>query len=409
MSNILGRAAVRAGLFASLALLGAQAAQAQNVGSWVKSELQDDETGDTIDGDVQVSKTAGTGVATTLGGGDTRALTDFGVNKVRASGSSAYGQSAASVWLDSYTVGGAAGTMVDFSFTVSVDGLVNVPGDDHSWNYKLIALRGDGWTATGRMDFDDWPANTPRNYYHTGDSFDRVFLNRVRPDGGFTQLDARDFEGVNNYAANGGEVGAFQTNGFWDESSGTFIRTLINGNNLIEQHYGPLAFRQRTNNGPWSQPVPYQQNPSLLTLRNNLIAGYALIGTAELCFGQDNECANQSIPGTDLTLSFSMLAGSTFSLAGYMFADDVYNGTIDFYNTAKLTGISVSQGGSLNAASGTLVDLGNGQYGYEAVLAAAVPEPSAWALLILGFGLTGGAMRRRTRSAVQARAALRFG
>lgn len=31
-------------------------------------------------------------------------------------------------------------------------------------------------------------------------------------------------------------------------------------------------------------------------------------------------------------------------------------------------------------------------------IGAAVPEPSAWALLILGFGLAGGAMRRRTRT-----------
>ena len=38
----------------------------------------------------------------------------------------------------------------------------------------------------------------------------------------------------------------------------------------------------------------------------------------------------------------------------------------------------------------------------------AVPEPSTWALLILGFGAVGGAMRRRTRSAAQVRTSIRF-
>lgn len=38
----------------------------------------------------------------------------------------------------------------------------------------------------------------------------------------------------------------------------------------------------------------------------------------------------------------------------------------------------------------------------------AVPEPSTWALLILGFGAVGAGMRRRTASGVATRAALRF-
>ena len=36
----------------------------------------------------------------------------------------------------------------------------------------------------------------------------------------------------------------------------------------------------------------------------------------------------------------------------------------------------------------------------QVFLAAAVPEPSAWALMILGFGLVGGAMRARRRTTV---------
>lgn len=40
--------------------------------------------------------------------------------------------------------------------------------------------------------------------------------------------------------------------------------------------------------------------------------------------------------------------------------------------------------------------------------AIAVPEPATWALLILGFGLVGGAMRRRSAQAASARTTLRF-
>lgn len=38
----------------------------------------------------------------------------------------------------------------------------------------------------------------------------------------------------------------------------------------------------------------------------------------------------------------------------------------------------------------------------------AVPEPATWAMLTLGFGVLGGAMRRRTRQAVASRRALRL-
>lgn len=48
-------------------------------------------------------------------------------------------------------------------------------------------------------------------------------------------------------------------------------------------------------------------------------------------------------------------------------------------------------------------------YSLRSLSVAAVPEPSAWALLILGFGLTGAALRRRTRDQGVARAALNFG
>ena len=41
-------------------------------------------------------------------------------------------------------------------------------------------------------------------------------------------------------------------------------------------------------------------------------------------------------------------------------------------------------------------------------LAGAVPEPATWAMLVLGFGVMGGAMRSRTRKSQVSRQTLRF-
>jgi Bacterial pre-peptidase C-terminal domain/PEP-CTERM motif len=59
---------------------------------------------------------------------------------------------------------------------------------------------------------------------------------------------------------------------------------------------------------------------------------------------------------------------------------------------------NITQTGNYFAA---LRGFGNSTYNYRLTITgltptAAVPEPAAWALMILGFGLVGGAMRRRT-------------
>ncbi|WP_256731425.1 PEPxxWA-CTERM sorting domain-containing protein [Sphingomonas sp. dw_22] len=58
-----------------------------------------------------------------------------------------------------------------------------------------------------------------------------------------------------------------------------------------------------------------------------------------------------------------------------------------------------------NPFDGTMADLYYSQQGYAAVQAMgsavtlqAVPEPAAWGMMILGFGLIGGVLRRRVRA-----------
>lgn len=409
----MGRALARAAGVVSLALMAAQAAQAQQVISAIESDwdLNGDQPFDT---DKQFTFTPGQALATTLGGTDARAMTDFGINRIAAAGTAEYKTYATSSWLDSFVVGGEAGTMVNLTFTINVHGGTTGigPSGDHAYNFKLYALRGDGWAMSGQ-DYDEvYQGPRPYGYSPAGDAYERLTFTQTRADGSISQMDGRDFGGFYNYGPSGNGVGAFTGLNNYDATTDTYSRIFFNGPNEIEQRFGPQIFQQFTN-GNLTTTIPYAalpENHQLRLTRAAFVNNYSMIGMAQFCNFADNECGDlQTSPeGLNLTLNFSLMAGSTFTLAGYLFADDFFEGRADFYHTAKMTGISVSQGGSLTSASGTLVDLGNGQYGYAAVLAAgAVPEPTTWALLILGFGFVGGAMRRQG-TARTSRAAMRI-
>jgi hypothetical protein len=79
----------------------------------------------------------------------------------------------------------------------------------------------------------------------------------------------------------------------------------------------------------------------------------------------------------------------------------VENSTVDFFNTARFTGLTAeAESGetiTVTSDSGVLVALPGGGFGYSPQ---AVPEPATWAMMILGMGAVGGAMRRRTRTGV---------
>lgn len=372
------------GAAALIMLLGATTpAAAQQVLSAVESENSVSAAKQVV-----VSGTAGALVSTNFGGTITRAKTDYGINKIYLQSGPGHEQYATSSWLDSYTVAGPAGTQVAVSFKVSVDGVAAFGSSDGAgFNLNLYALRGAGWSLNGYGDGGGpaWYSPIP-----TGDRYERLILEQLRSDGGITQMDARDFEGFRNYGANGGEPGVFQSTVLYVAAGNYYIRETQQGANRIEERFFATVYQRRINGGP-PLTIPYSANAAVRAGRANLDNLYPLLARAQLCPG--DECDAGNYPGTDLTLSFMVAAGSTFTIASNLFADDLTNGTIDFFNNAKLTAISVSPGASLTSASGKLVALPGGGFGYPAP--PAVPEPASWAMMIAGFGLTGVTLRRR--------------
>jgi len=384
---------------ASLALLGtAAAAPAQQILSAVQSSP--DTPGFT---DKVVSNTAGALVATTNGGADTRALTDFGVNKAYASGNDIYRQYATSAWVDSYVVGGTTGSTVSLSFTFSIDGLAAFSGPSPTdFNFAVYALRGSGWSLSGY----NGGGTNPYSSVGGGENYERPVLEWARPDGGVTEMDSRDFDGFYNYQANAampGEPGAFGSHVqlIGSGPASYYSVETYNGVSVTERRLFATGYQTYVNgtlvtaqSGTYADGKPL--STALSATRTSLLANYSLLDMKVLC--GSGECPAGAYPGSDLTLSFSLAAGSTFSLASVLSIDDLKAGTVDFFHTAKVTGITVSDGATLTSQSGTLQASSDGNYGYAAVAAlpGAVPEPATWALMIGGFALAGGMMRRRT-------------
>jgi hypothetical protein len=340
-----------------------------------------------------------------------RAATSIGTNKVYSSGNGTSELNAGSAWMDSYTVNGTGNVDVHLSFTI--DGVSSVgangggDGNLFDWTYRVMALRGGNWNLGGQGVTATAPNTVGLPIRTSGDNYESMLLTRVAP---------ADATVTNTYQPRFGGSSVWNVRNFGDEPGQFASGVARNGNNVSVYTINPsgVAIRQvfqptrlltyNYNTGVLMGTTQYSAVPSLYTTYANLIATYPILAQTGLCTFDENTglCPTDQVYGpTTLNLDFTIAAGEQFTVLSYLSHINLRDGEFDFYNTAKLSGITVSPGATLTSSSGALQQLAGGGYGYAPLLLG-VPEPAQWALLIGGFGMIGGASRRRQRQAAKA-------
>ncbi len=113
-----------------------------------------------------------------------------------------------------------------------------------------------------------------------------------------------------------------------------------------------------------------------------------LIGAATACFGADTRCRTGGAFDDSRTISFAIGVDQDYFIIGYLASNT--NGNSAFFNTAKLQTIDLApEFGLVSDDGGALKRLGNGSF------ALAVPEPTTWLMLVVGFGSVGRALRSK--------------
>jgi hypothetical protein len=346
------------------------------------------------------SSTKGDVVAHSYLGTETRAQTNFGVNKAYASSNNGIELSATSAWLDTYTATAGVGK-VTVTMNFAIDGIAdfNANLDDSApyYNFKVIALRGDGWSLNGHGD-GGWGNDA----YVAGSDYDDLFLQKMQ--GEYTsQISVRDDArtGVYTYADNGGTAGAFQWKTQYDPVNDVYYMSVAQGEGMsyLAVYEGETVIRDGSHSGPVIGVIQHgNSDPTQIGFaarRAALEENYALYDSASLCCGPTTYDL-----GTTLSLSFEVDAGSTFSIAAVLVLDNLTEGMLDFYNTATVSSITAvdAENNAVALLNPNLVGT-PGNYGYVAVVAPppAVPEPAAWAMMISGFAMAGGLLRGRAR------------
>jgi hypothetical protein len=104
---------------------------------------------------------------------------------------------------------------------------------------------------------------------------------------------------------------------------------------------------------------------------------------------------NETAISFDLDTAFTATANTTYWLGLQM----GNTGGRTYWETTDVNGTAKGQE-SFGSPSG--IFSGNGQeHGFALSTAGAVPEPATWAMMIGGFGMVGGAMRRRKSATVR--------
>ena len=103
---------------------------------------------------------------------------------------------------------------------------------------------------------------------------------------------------------------------------------------------------------------------------------------------------NVTETGFDFTGSFTVTDGEKRSFSQRLYLICQEGVTCDFSNTGRV-GLQLPPGVSFTSGSGVFL---------QPPATGAVPEPASWAMMIAGFGLAGGVMRRKRRLAVRSNA-----
>jgi opacity protein-like surface antigen len=165
----------------------------------------------------------------------------------------------------------------------------------------------------------------------------------------------------------------------------------------------PAAAQVLANDNGGDGYIVYTPGPYFYTLYgsdNSAITGY------------DDQVLTtfSAVAAADFTQSFKYqyqtfdVDGSTFDKAGYFIGSDFFQLSQDGLPTGSITSGVVTISVAAGQTFGAYVLSTDNQLGRGAIsFGNAVPEPATWALMILGFGAVGGAMRRR-----QVKTAVRF-
>ena len=113
-------------------------------------------------------------------------------------------------------------------------------------------------------------------------------------------------------------------------------------------------------------------------------------------FTRASDLSSFSLTSIDVATAFS--GGSATSLTIQGFLNNVLTGTVSISSLGQFQTVSGSAFGTVDYL---VFDGTGGDGGFEldnavfGAVTAAVPEPASWALMIVGFGMVGGALRRR--------------
>lgn len=400
-------------VFALLPLLAlSMPAQANNkIISYVETEDGDS--------DPVVSFESGKVIKQDTAGALNHAVSGIGTNKLYAMGNGTSELNGASAWMDSYTVGGTGTVNVHLSFTVDGKSAVGAnlgpagsDGNPFDWTYRVMALKGNDWNLGGQgvtmsAPGTNWPIRSP------GDNYESLLL---------THVTALDPTITTTYQARFGASTVWNVKNFGTDNAAYSTSFARNGNNISLYTYGPnniplrvlytptfmQLFNANTNQalGPQQPYATTQGGAQAKQTYLNLISAYPILAQTGLCELDDDTglCPAQHVyKPTVMNLDFTLQAGDTFTLLSYLSFINLRDGEFDFYNTAKLSGITVTgTDATITSASGALQRNADGSFGYAPLAIQGVPEPANWAMMIGGFGVIGGMSRRRQRQAANA-------